>query len=246
MPSIIVSNKLSRSGGNSSNLKRVHPAVKGWLLVKDSGKTKLYRDPENPSHYRLLLDPQETLRPNSDVSIAWTYSTEPTHYEAVDEEVADEDTSYIETDPDSKTPQIDIFGLPDTAIPPGATINFVRVYNRTRRTATAAIGSSFTVLRTYGTDYYGTIYTPATTYSDHYTEYPTNPYTGQPWTIDELNALEIGVQGVSGEECVWDTAFYIYYPVRCTQVYALIDYTVPVVYPGGLNPQPVAKIILGL
>jgi len=216
-------------------LNRLPKTVKGWKLYKHERGCRIFQDPENPSHFRALADPQETLRPIADDYAGWYYSTEPTHYEAVDDEVPDDDDTYISTDPDSAEPELDRFDFPDTSIPADATINWLRICFRARSENDSYRGAVRSYLRTHNTAYWGEVHRPPVSYTDYYEEYATNPYTGEPWTIYEINSLLAGVHGHSGEQCIgcW---LYLYYPVRCTQVYILIDYTVAV---------PVAKKYYG-
>lgn len=210
-------------------MSRLPEAVKGWKLYKRSRGVAIYQDPENPSHFRALADPQETLRPIADDYTGWYYSTEATHYEAVDDVTPDDDDTYISTDPDSDEPELDRFDFPNTEIPSNATINWLRVCFRARSENDDYRGAIRSYLRTHDKGYYGDAHHPPTSYTDYYQEYATNPYTGEPWTIDEINSLLAGVGGNSGRQCAAGCALYLYYPVRCTQVYILIDYTVPVV-----------------
>ena len=207
-------------------MSRLPEAVKGWKLYKRSRGVAIYQDPENPSHFRALIDPQESLRPIADVHTEWTHSTEPTHYEAVDDVTPDDDDTYISTDPDSDTLQADYYDFPNTAIPSDATINWVRICFRARSENSTYTGAIRSFMVTHNTDYIGDSHRPPASYTDYYQEYDTNPYTGEAWTIDEINSLYAGVQGASGHYC-FGCFFYLFYPVRCTQVYLLIDYTVP-------------------
>ena len=202
-------------------------AVKGWVLVKEGKGWKRYQDPKNPRHHRLLIDPQETLRPESEGSkIEWSSSTEATHYEAVDEETPDEDVSYIRTDPNSEVWQEDLFGLPDTAIGVSDTINWLRVYSRARSEAAAHLGKIHEEIYTHGNYYYvEPAHELGVSYENNYTEWATNPFTGNPWTVAEINALEAGVLGQSAQYCRFECSITTWYPIRCTQVYVLIDYT---------------------
>jgi hypothetical protein len=47
----------------------------------------------------------------------------------------------------------------------------------------------------------------------------TNPYTNQPWTWDEINDLQAGVRLDASGGKKWEA--------RCTQLYVVVDYTIP-------------------
>lgn len=102
----------------------------------------------------------------------------------------------------------------------GSTINSVTVRARCAVTVASGNGTFRTVLRTYSTNYYGTTFSPSnTSYQDISTVYTVNPNTGQPWTITELNALQVGVDLKS------HSAGSENFGTWCTQVYAEVDYT---------------------
>lgn len=125
------------------------------------------------------------------------------------------------------TGQRDTFTLPTTLIPAGSTINWLKVHAWCGLSQT---GSGFykIVIYTHSTLYNGIEYSPPDTYWHFITEqWTNNPYTGSPWTIAELNALEIGVALLS-------TAVGPYtYGTWCTQIYTEVDYDPPVSSPGG-------------
>jgi hypothetical protein len=76
--------------------------------------------------------------------------------------------------------------------------------------------SAATAIVTHGTPYYGTTqsFVPYDSgYYDYSTTYTTNPSTGLAWTPAEVNAMQIGVKETVG-----------YAAVRCTQVYAVVNY----------------------
>jgi len=129
----------------------------------------------------------------------------------VDEVTADEDTTYVYT---TATAALDTYNIPDHSVGSGA-INSVTVYIRSRGTK-ADKHEVQTVLRTHGTNYFGTLEANIPdTYADYFTVYTTNPYTTDNWTWDEIDAMEIGVRQYNdgpGEP-------------RTTQVYVEVDYT---------------------
>ena len=122
--------------------------------------------------------------------------------------------------------QIDTFDVPSTAIPPGSTINSVKL---SAWCGVSRVGGWFRlVLYTHGTLYYGPTITPPDTYWQFIEKtWTNNPNTGSPWTIAELNAMEIGVDLQSKRSGPYS------YGTWCTQVYATIDYDLPTGPPGG-------------
>ena len=157
----------------------------------------------------------ETLRPNA----AGTYSQadpvgEVSNYLCVDEEVADDDSTYVETS--GGATEIDTYNIPDHSEGYG-TISSVTVYVRCRASTTADLHAAETVIRTHGTDYFGTYTLLPTSYTDYSTTYNVNPNTTNAWTWDEIDALEIGVRLYDNDDG----------EVRCTQVYVEVDYAAP-------------------
>jgi hypothetical protein len=154
----------------------------------------------------------ETLRPNA----AGTYTQcdpigDTANYLCVDEAIPDDDTTYVRTTLGAT--ELDTYNIPDHSEGSGA-INSVKVYIRSD-CSSAAGHQAQTVIRTNGTDYFGTWETLVADWAYYSTTYTTNPYTTNAWTWDEIDAMEIGVrQDDTGGG----------YP-RTTQVYVEVDYT---------------------
>lgn len=175
--------------------------------------------------------PSIILRPTSDGThgaFPWSPTTEPDHYDEVDEVSPDEDTTTISTD-ESFVAHVDRFNKETLTLPAGATITAVRVYMRCRRyvifilyPATPYIKEGVTIgASTYynpNPDY------PSDSYSDLYYEWALNPATGLAWTEADVNNAVISCQGISdsafdpfGTEC-----FTI---VLCTQAWIEVVYS---------------------
>ena len=155
----------------------------------------------------------ETIRPNGDSTITWTDVPDPpsTHFDDVDEAVTDEDTSYVHT---SGISQSDLFDLGNpTSIGGSDIINSVIVYFRARRT-TPNLTKARIRIKTYATIYQGTVYNLVDAYANYSDVWTTNPNTGSPWTLTELNALIAGVFSANDGN-----------DKRCTQVYVVVDFT---------------------
>jgi len=175
--------------------------------------------------------PQVILRPNaSGDKTEWPhqYPDSSSHWDKVDEETPDDDSTYIYVKSTDIGSFIDLYNIPDLSsiIEPGATINFVRVYIRCRGTA-YNVARAAPMVKTYGTEYAPADMTFGTSYETKYHQWDNNPYTGNPWTIDEIYALQIGVRGHRGSYYDPILGIIRYDDTRCTQVYLLVDYTVP-------------------
>jgi len=184
--------------------------------------------------------PTVTLRPNADgdlLDLAIYPSTPATHFDKVDEETSDGDSTYVYyLDSTEQLTRRDLYNLPDGIIPDGSTINSVTVYVVVRNVVSGR-GVYATTIKTGGVVYDGTLNVPlGTAWNTYSTTYTTNPNTGVAWTISEIDALQIGIK-MRGE---YYPPSEVYISGRCTQVYVVIDYTPPVVV-----KKPTMKIDLG-
>jgi hypothetical protein len=76
-------------------------------------------------------------------------------------------------------------------------IVWVRVYVRARISSVGASQYIRTLIRTYDTDYVSADIALESSYQDLYTQYAVNPFTGAPWTWDEVRSLQAGASGRS-------------------------------------------------
>jgi len=156
----------------------------------------------------------EILRPNAagdETSIPSQYPNSTEHWDKVDEESADDATTYVYTGLTSYTR--DLYNLSN---PTGSgTVNSITIYFRIRGYTAQTVyakpvqKSGGTVTEggeqsSYGLDW--------VTKNQVYT---TNPATSLPYTFEELASLQVGValKGSAGASH------------RCTQVYVEVDYT---------------------
>jgi hypothetical protein len=167
----------------------------------------------------------QTLRPNgpnSATGIALSRSTGLNYnYEAVDEATADDTTYVYRSDKDVNDKYFtDLYDAQDFA--GTGTINSVTVYALVKLAAIGDTGTNAgacTVIRTNSktttatTQLFTTVGTTWTTLSNSYTQ---NPQSGNDWTWTEINALQIGVSLMENGKS---------YDMRCTQVYAIVNYT---------------------
>jgi hypothetical protein len=159
------------------------------------------------------------LRPNANGDVIQLFSSGATYnWDCVDDVTPDDDVTFVGA-PDVGVWYKDLYQLQDTTI--GGTINWIKVWVR-------CYGSSGnqgnTTLRTYNRDYDGNTISLTTTWTNYYTQYNTNPYTGSAWTWAEINALQAGVRLylATSKSTAW-----------CTQVYIEVDYTPRVYYWSG-------------
>lgn len=156
--------------------------------------------------------PTETLRPNGvGTNSENTPVGDTPNWECVDEETADDDTTYVYKGNSGWAR--DTYAMQDHSVGSG-TINKVTVYIRCKE---VTIGYGRTVIRTGGSEYEGAVKALTGAWLEYNTEYATNPKTGSPWTWAEVDALEAGV----------DLAGYLYDSRKglCTQVWVVVDYS---------------------
>jgi len=163
----------------------------------------------------------ETLRPNAagdKTEIAEQIPGGGEHWDKVDEVTSDDDTTYLRTN--SFLFQEDLYNMPAHSTGSGG-INYVKVYTVAMSTSTPGEGANVYVqIKTNGVEDDGTAYETTTAYATYSHQWDTNPQTGQPWTWDEIDALQIGVglnrpRGTGAPGDRW---------THCTQVYVEVNY----------------------
>lgn len=129
-----------------------------------------------------------TLYPTSDgASTQWTPSTGTAHWSLVDETTPNSDTDYVA----SSTPnQIDSYGFQDVSA--SATVFAVQT-NLFARKVDSGTRQVADLIRQSSTNYVGTTYTLASTYSFYTKLYDKDP-TNATWTASNVNADEFGVK----------------------------------------------------
>ena len=78
-------------------------------------------------------------------------------------------------------------------------------------------GTGQIIIRTYLGVYTGDLETLTPYWVTHSKEWATNPNTGQPWTWDEINAMQAGVRLTARE--LEDEEW-----AKCTQLYVEVEY----------------------
>lgn len=173
--------------------------------------------------------PTETLRPNAGgTNTNLNYYDGSGHdpdpdqnYKQVNEEVADDDSTYVYR---TGTAKYDTYNIPDSAVGKGA-INFVKVYFRAKKHVGEA-GQAAAVVYTHSNPYKGDEETLPGSYRDFSYQWSTNPHTGEAWTWEEINDLEIGVTLKPSNA-----------NLHCTQVYVEVDCEEPTLPEVTTNPS---------
>ena len=139
------------------------------------------------------------------------------HWDKVDEETADDDSTCVASD--SPSWKEDLYHAPDHSTQTvGGDINYVEVYMVCRATDNFTQESAYAHIKTDGTEYNGPSENVTTSYATYSYQWNTNPSTNTTWTWAEIDALQIGAglrQPTGGQY------------TRCTQVYAEVSFDAP-------------------
>ena len=161
----------------------------------------------------------ETLRPNDNGDLSQCCGSDydyTNNYQLINEETAN-DADYVMG---VSSPSVDLYNIPSTAIPAGSTINKVTFYGRFARLDYGiSTGDCKFAYKSGGSTYYSSSLAETTSYSEFSWEQTTNQKTSAAWTIDDINALQIGVAlycYLAGKD---------YSTGRCSQLWIVIDYT---------------------
>ena len=135
----------------------------------------------------------QALMPAADGDLSqFTPSSGTTHYNLVDEIPPDGDTSYVS----SPTPgNVDLYQLGDVAAVSGSILG-VAVYSFARKDD-AGTRTIANVIKTGGVEYDGPAQALSMSYTYFTEHWETNPATGLPWTIADVNALQVGCKVVA-------------------------------------------------
>ncbi len=155
------------------------------------------------------------LRPNAAGDLTENAGYHSPNYGEVDEEVADDSTTYVRTTSVWPTYKKDLYNLPNHTTEYGI-INSITIYFRGMGDASYACYFK-PFLKSDSTETEGTLQYPTTweTFSQTWT---INPADSAAWEWADIDALQIGVsmcQSAAGGAT----------EVRCTQVYVEVDYT---------------------
>ena len=160
----------------------------------------------------------ETLRPSAAGDETGTeivqYPVAGEHWDKVYETTSDGDSTYIETEWFEW--QEDLYNIPDHSLGSG-TINYVKVYAVAKvETVFKEVTHLYIHIKTNGVEDNGPEAQITTSYVTYSNQWNNNPQTGNPWTWDEIDALQIGV-GIQRPKSGNFT--------RVTQVYAEVGYS---------------------
>ena len=158
----------------------------------------------------------ETLRPNAagdETGINEQYPLTGVHWDKVDEVTSDGDSTYVFTK--WWDWEEDLYNMPDHSVGSGS-INYVKVYAVAKAERLKTKTTLYIHIKTNGVEYNGSETTTTTSYATYWHQWNTNPQTGNPWTWDEIDALQIGVGIRNPQSNRW---------TRVTQVYVEVNYT---------------------
>ena len=149
----------------------------------------------------------------------------PPHWQLVDDVTPDGDATSIWTSEEDSMTYSDLYNIPDITLPEGAVIDKIEVFNHAKASIVyeEAYPQLCIFMRTYDTNYASpAIQLTSDVYHDESYVWTINPFTGNAWTEEEINALQIGCRGNS----VWLFA-EVFNAVHVTQVYVIITYHLP-------------------
>ena len=157
----------------------------------------------------------ETIRPNANGDSSQCIGSDANstnNYQLIDESSAN-DADYVYALVGNLC--LDLYNIPSTAIPVGATINKITFYARFREDTSGVDVCEF-AYKSDGTVYYSPKPNVTTSWAEYSWEQTTNQKTSAAWTIDDINALQIGVRVYSEYKVSNGT---------CSQLWIVIDYT---------------------
>ena len=173
-----------------------------WESVLDTISDTEYFDPNAAGGETLITD---------------QYPASGAHWDKVSETSPDGDSTYVTTD--SNNWEEDLYNIEDHSTQTAAgTITYVKIYAEARVTANATQSNLYIHIKTNGVEHNGSEQTLTLSYATYSYQWNNNPQTGQAWTWDEIDILQIGV-GIRRP----DVAEY----TRVTQVYAEVGFEAP-------------------
>ncbi len=156
------------------------------------------------------------LRPSSDYSVEMPYCSSGTlHYAMVDEEIADNDITFVYDSLGYITDRVDIYNLSGFT-EYDATINNVKIYVRGMKFFSGPQIKCQCAIRTHSINYYGNENSMSTSYTTWNYTWNVNPKTGIAWTWNDIKRLKAGFK------------IHVITPspsIKVTQVYVEVDYT---------------------
>ena len=191
----------------------------GWRIAGRFRHT-VYLSPPDGAFLRPvdLRNDVETLRPNAagdETSIEAQYPASDEHWDKVDEEDADDNSTSVKTDAELGYHR-DLYSLPASS--GSGTINSVKIYFRCKEYYENAHSNAKPSLKSDSTVTDGTEVELTADWETFSQQWDTNPADSQPWGDDwsVIDDLQIGVS-LAVNTSNWNTAY-------CTQVYVEVDY----------------------
>jgi len=156
--------------------------------------------------------------PTGDVSAQWSRSAGDDNYALVDDPIGipDEDATYTHSDVAWSK---DYLSFATFGVPTGAVITNIAIHERFTLPGVGGTDHMRGILKVNGTTYYSS--SEDAWYGAYKTEtwvWATNPNTGLPWTVDDVNGIGIHPLQSFGYECLTTSE------LRCTQVYIEVNY----------------------
>jgi len=176
--------------------KVTHKIDKGRLHKATYELIKLENVAHTPSRSLWVLGSRAgtlTLRPNGagDLTELSKYpNTGEANWQDVDDVSADEDSSYVFCVENEWV--WDLYEFEDHTTE-DEEINTVRLWVRARCYPDLSGLIGHPVIKTHGTEYYGKSRNLTSVYTNLGWRFDTNPYTGLPWTWDEIDDIQAGV-----------------------------------------------------
>lgn len=162
-----------------------------------------------------------TLRriPIVDSSVQWNRSAGADNFALVDDPISspDDDATYTYTLTQTNK---DYFGFATFAIPTNSVVTNIKVTGRFKRIDAGGDYLIRELVKVNGVTYEGAMQQLLVgDYFDRSETWTTNPNTGQPWTVDDVNGVGSNPLQTFGYECIGFNK-----TVRCTQVYIEVNY----------------------
>lgn len=158
--------------------------------------------------------------PTGDSAVEWSRSAGNDNFALVDDPIGtpDDDSTYTWS-PEGLELLKDLFSFTAFNVPAGSEIINVRVWGRNRLMIAGGDTHIRQIIKVDGIIYKGaekTVYWGGYTNTQHI--WTTNPDTGQPWTVDDVNGISANPLQTFGYEKFCNRT------IRCTQTYIRVDY----------------------
>jgi len=162
----------------------------------------------------------EIFRPNAigdETEVKNQFPDAGAHWDKVGEVSSDSDSTYVYTDRTSWDE--DLYNIPDhSTLTAAGSINYIEVYMVARAEAAPEQISAYVHTKTNGVEYNGPSENLTASYGTYSYSWNINLQTGNPWTWNEMDALQVGV-GMRKAGVILNTL--------CTQVYTEVSFDAP-------------------